>query len=63
MGFFCPLVYDEGFFLFCFLLLFLPWEGVVRSLWTPGYVADSSWEPACSKFGRGVSLKLENAAA
>lgn len=59
MGFFCPLVYDEGFLVF----FFLPWEGVVRSLWTPGYVADSSWEPACSKFGCGVSLKLENAAA
>lgn len=30
---------------------------------SPGYVADSSWEPACTEFGCGVSVKLENAAA
>lgn len=45
-----------------FFFFFFTMGGCSRSLWTPGYVADSSWEPACSKFGCGVSLKLENAA-
>lgn len=47
----------KGFF------VFYQGKGVVRSPWTPGYVADSSWETACTEFGSGVSLKLENAAA
>lgn len=50
-------------FLDFFFFFFNHGKGVVRSPWTPGYVVDSIWETACTEFGCGVPLKLENAAA